>query len=208
MEKKYWTKKTESFEWILRCYMERTDYIYHHTDLGMLDIDFADLPEDERLDGATEAILSEHPEEVLEAYAQDMALFLDGFFNMPANGRYKSCINEGKVTDLSEKEGFNALFVNADRFMAKEFIEKGGHAWDGILNGYPLRFIKDWNGGITLMQTTSDTEHKRFYKIRIARTKLTFDKNGEPIEVPRTPVLFALSHSACEIPIEGVEKKE
>lgn len=189
MEMKYWTKRAESPEWILRNYMEATDYAYRHTDLGMLDIDFADMPEDERLDGAAEAILSERPEEVMKEYEKDMAAFLDGFFNMPVNGRYKGCVNEGNVIDLSEKEGFNALFVNADRTMAEGFIERGGHAWDGILDGCPLSFIKDWNDDITLVQTTSDTEHKRIYKAYVMKKE-----DG-------TVRLFMLCHSAVELPV-------
>jgi hypothetical protein len=205
MDIKYWTKNAENPEWILRCYMEATDYAYRHYDLGMLDIDFDYMPEDERLDGAAEAILSEHPEEVLKEYEKDMAAFLDGFFNMPANGKYRSCVNEGKVTDLSEKKGFSALFVRADSHMAKNFIEKGGRAWDGILDGCPLRFIKDWNGGITLIQTTSDSEHKRIYKAYIKKDEplQPDEKTGAVPAVLKTstPKLFMLCHCACEIPI-------
>ena len=206
MTKRYWTKSTESYEWILRNFMERTDYTYHHTDLGMLDIDFDYLPEDERLDAAAETILSEHPEEVEKAYAERMALLLDGFFNMPADGRYKGRANEGKVTDLSEKEDFNAVFVNADKLMAKDFIEKGGHAWDGILDGYPLRFIKNENGSISLTQLLSNSEHRRIYKAYIRRSVTDLeDGNGERTKRLFAARLFMLCHSAVEILIAEEE---
>ena len=206
MEMKYWTKNAESPEWILRNYMEATDYAYRHYDLGMLDIDFDYMPEDERLDGAAEAILSEHPEEVMKEYAEMMAGLLDGFFNMPANGKYRHCVNEGKVTDLQKEKPatFARVFVNADRHMAKGFIEKGGHAWDGILDGYPLRFIRDWNGSISLIQTTSDTEHKRIYKAYIKReAPLKLDENGAVPAVLKLPApkLFMLCHCAIELPV-------
>lgn len=195
MKTKYWTKNEADPEWILRNYMNMTDYAYHHTDLGMLDIECADLPEDERLDAAAEGILSEHPEEIMKEYEKDMVILLDGFFNMPANGKYSDCFNEGKVTDLTEKEGFKALFVDADRHMAKDFVKNGGHAWDGILDGYPIRFIKRGNGGISLTQTLSNSEYRRIYKAYVT------GRDG------KGPVLFMLCHCAYEIPIEGVGKE-
>ena len=188
MEMKYWVKNAENPEWILRSYMEMTDYTYHHTDLGMMDLDFAEVPADERLDYVTESLLSGHAKEIEKEYAKDMAQLLNGFFNMSDKGMYAGCVNEGKVTDLSEKDGFNALFVKADRHMSEEFIEEGGHAWDGILDGYPLRFIKYGDGRITLIQILSQTEHRRIYKAYIR-------------EYEGTNVLFTLCHCACEFPI-------
>ncbi len=196
MEMKYWTKNESDPAWILMNYMSMTDYTYHHTDLGMMDIDYDYLPEDERLDAAADTLLANRPEEVMKEYEKDMVILLDGFFNMPKGGRHKGRFNEGKVTDLTEKDGFRALFVNADMHMAKDFVKDGGHAWDGMLDGYPLRFIKHGNGRISLIQNLSISEDRQIYKARVA------EREG------KGPVLFMLCDCAVELPIGDGELRE
>lgn len=202
----YWNKKAADPEWILRHYMEMTDYAYRHADLGMLDIDFEEMPEDERLDGAAEAMLMNDRKEIEKEYAGMMAELLDGFFNMPEGGKYAGCFNEGKVTYLHKEKPatFERLFVNADRFMAEKFVKDGGHAWDGILDGCQLRYMVDGDGMISLLQTLSPTEHRRIYKayIRDEEPPVPDEKGAVPLvlKVP-APKLFMLCHCAVELPI-------
>lgn len=117
--------KKRTTEDILRNYMNMTDYAYHHCDLGMLDIDYADFPEDERLDMAADNILHDQRDMVAADYEKDLAEFLNGYEHM-------------KVA-LSQKEGFDRFFLPAPGFC------DSWHAWDACYKGYLLRYILRWS---------------------------------------------------------------
>ena len=116
-------KRTE--EDILRNYMNMTDYAYHHCDLGMLDIDYIDFQEDERLDIAADHMLHDQKDMVMADYEKDLATFLEGYEHME--------------TDLPQKEGFNRFFLPAPGFCDQ------WHAWDACYKGYLLRYILRWS---------------------------------------------------------------
>lgn len=191
---------------IIRNYMNMTDYAYHHYDLGMLDLEYADWPEDERLDAAAEHMFWSERDRIVKDYERDMALFLHGFFNMPADGRYKGRESEGKVTDLSEKDWFKALFVSADKHMADEFVEKGGHAWDGMLDGKPIRYQrsvgKDGKVYINLRQTLSLSEGRDIYKATVWKERPEIGKDGHVEFVPAPWRLHVLFHGSWDLPID------
>ena len=116
-------KRTE--EDILRNYMNMTDYAYHHCDLSMLDIDYIDFPEDERLDMAADHMLNDQRDMIKADYEKDLTEFLNGYAHLE--------------TALSQKEGFDRFFLPAPGFC------DNWHAWDACYKGYLLRYILRWS---------------------------------------------------------------